>query len=183
MKLESVFKTSKTGLEVEFRSASQDEARLEVDYLKQLCGESPFLLSEPEEVKYTEEGERDFIKQYEDAPNMLMLNAYVNGTFAGNASFAPVSGAGRMAHRASLGIGLLAAYCGGGIGELMMNILLEKAAECGYEIMELDVFAKNERALRLYRKLGFVERGRLVNAVKYKDGSYDDEIIMQRSLK
>lgn len=183
MKYGPVVKHTKTGLEVTFKSAVPDDACLIIDYLKQVCGESPFLLSGPEEVNYTEEGERAFLKAYEDAPGTLMLNAYVDGKLAGNASFDAVSKASRMRHRASLGVAVFEAYSGMGIGEMLLLILLEEAVRCGYEIMELDVYAGNTRAIGLYKKLGFTECGRLKNAVKYADGSYMDELKMQKFLK
>lgn len=182
MKLDSIYRETKTGLTVEFRSAVPDEAQLEIDYLIRCCGETRFLLSEPEDVNFTLEGEREYLKNYEDSSDSLMLNAYVDGVFVGNASFAPVSRAKRFTHRASMGIALFLDYCNQGIGEPMIKLLLDKARECGYEIMELDVFAANERGIHLYEKLGFTECGRVKNAAKYKDGTYDDEIKMQLFL-
>jgi len=41
----------------------------------------------------------------------------------------------------------------------------------------LDVFAFNERAVKLYKKLGFTEEGRLKECV-YRSGEYHDELIM-----
>lgn len=183
MKLESRFETTKTGLRVEFRSASESEAELEIAYLKRVCGETRFLLSEPEDVAYTVEGEREYLRRYAENPKGLMLNAYVGGVFVGNGSFEAVSDAKRFAHRATMGVALYREACGQGIGELLVGILIEKAAECGFEILELDVFAQNMLALRLYEKLGFCACGRVRNAVKYQDGTYDDEIRMQCFLR
>lgn len=182
MKFESKFIKTRSGLEIELRSARTDEAQLMIDYLKRTCAETPFLLSEPEDVNYTVEGEIAFLQNCENSDNSLMLCAYVNGEFVGNGSFSPVNAAKRLCHRASLGVAIYADYCNLGIGEILVKTLLDKAKECGYEIMELDVFSTNERGIHLYKKLGFIERGLLKNAVKYKDGTYCDLILMQKEL-
>jgi len=183
MKLESIYRTTKTGLTVEFRSAAADEALLEIDYLKLVCAESPFLLSESEEVRYTPEEERSYLLDMEASDHALMLNAYMNSTFIGNGSFNAVSGSSRMSHRASIGIALFKEYCNCGIGEQLISVLIEEARKCGYEIMELDVYARNERGIHLYEKIGFEKCGCLRRAVKYKDGTYDDLILMQMPLQ
>lgn len=50
MKLDPVTRITRTGLPVELRSASEADAQLELDYLKQVCTETPFLLNAPEEI-------------------------------------------------------------------------------------------------------------------------------------
>lgn len=182
MKLESVYKTTDKGIRVEFRSADADEAELMIDYLRKVAGETRFLLSEPEEIRYTVEGEREFLQKYAASENSLMVCAYVDGIYAGNGSFSPFGEAERYSHRATLGIALLQDYRNLGIGKALMRILIDKACECGFEILELDVVAANEGALHLYRKLGFTECGRVRNAMKYKDGTYADEFHMQLFL-
>lgn len=182
MKYERKELKTKTGFTVELASAAEDEAAEEIEYLKRVCDETPFLLTEGCDVNYTVEGEREFLKNFEDSENCLMLNAYDKGRLIGNCSFFPAGNAKRMLHRASLGIAIFKEYCNCGIGELMLRELLDCARKCGYEIMELDVYAENVRAIHLYEKLGFIQRGRLVNAVKYKDGTYDDLILMQKPM-
>ena len=182
MKQEIIKKKTKTGIEVSFKNAEAAEAEDEINYLKQCCGETRFLLSEPEDVAYTVEGEEKFLEEYANSDNSLMLNAYINGRLIGNCSFAPISNANRLKHRCSMGIALIKKYCGQGIGELMLEILIGRAKEAGFEIMELDVVSANIRAKKLYERLGFVEYGVRKNAMKYKDGTYSDEILMALEL-
>jgi len=42
----------------------------------------------------------------------------------------------------------------------------------------LNVFATNQRAIRLYGNLGFKEEGRFIKAVKQPDGEYVDVLQM-----
>lgn len=46
----------------------------------------------------------------------------------------------------------------------------------------LNVIANNERAIALYKKMGFEICGTTPNGSKYKDGTYADEHIMVRML-
>lgn len=60
----------------------------------------------------------------------------------------------------------------------MLNRVLTLAKALGYEQLELEVIDGNDRALRLYERLGFVQTGRTPRAFRYDDGSYRDEIQM-----
>lgn len=183
MKIQPIERITKTGKAVSFRNACEDDARMEIDYLKRVCDESPFLLTSSDEVTYTEEGEREYIRNSLEDPGSLLVNAYLEGRFVGNGSYSPVSVKSRMKHRASLGIALFEDACNDGIGEMLLRILLENAKSSGYEIMELDVYAKNVRAIHLYEKLGFTVCGAMKKAVRYKDGNYDDLLLMQKFLQ
>ncbi len=78
-------------------------------------------------------------------------------------------------------MGVLIANRGRGIGtELLMEA--EKLARAqGIHRMELEVFEKNETAVRLYEKLGFVAEGRRREAIKTPTG-YEDIIWMGKLL-
>ncbi|HEV2610695.1 MAG TPA: GNAT family protein, partial [Noviherbaspirillum sp.] len=70
------------------------------------------------------------------------------------------------------------AYQGKGAGEFATRSVLRHAFnDLNLHRLHLTVLATNERALKLYRKVGFVEEGRLRQAV-YKDGRYIDLIRM-----
>ena len=56
------------------------------------------------------------------------------------------------------------------------------AKEMGYEQMELEVAEGNNRAKSLYEKMGFVEEGKNIRALKYDDGTYRDEYKMIKIL-
>ena len=111
-----------------------------------------------------------------------MIIAEVDGEIAGNCSFSPVGRKTRVRHRCVIGIALYEKYWGLGIGKALLELLLEKAAECEYEQAELDVVSRNERAIALYEGFGFTEVGSRPHAMKHKDGTYDDDIIMVKQL-
>ncbi|WP_058303114.1 GNAT family N-acetyltransferase [Gorillibacterium timonense] len=50
-------------------------------------------------------------------------------------------------------------YQGQGIARKLMDFAETTAFQCGYESVRLDAYSGNERALRLYDKLGYKHRG------------------------
>ena len=63
-----------------------------------------------------------------------------------------------------------------------MTALIENAQKLGYELIRLDVAGTNCTAQNLYKKFGFIEYGRLKNAMKYNDNTYEDMINMIKEL-
>ena len=80
-------------------------------------------------------------------------------------------------HVGRLGMGLLPHYRGQGLGKRLTVETIRAARLAGIERVELEVFASNERAVALYRKLGFVTEGVKRRARKL-DGQYDDNVVM-----
>lgn len=171
------------GNEVLIRSANPDDADMLIDYLKTVTGEKRFLMCEPDEVKYTTEGEISFIKEHNESENALLILAFVNGEYAGSCSFEGKSSSRRVKHRAGIGIALFQRFTGFGLGRLLLEILLQKIKEQGFEQAELSVADGNDKAYHLYESLGFKECGRIHNANKYDDGAYSDDILMVMPLR
>jgi RimJ/RimL family protein N-acetyltransferase len=80
-------------------------------------------------------------------------------------------------HRGTLGMGIVPAYRGRGLGFRLLNTALEQARGAGFVRIELDVYADNMRAIALYEKVGFVREGVVRDAV-FVDGKYRDAIAM-----
>ena len=112
---------------------------------------------------------------------MLYLTARVDGKLIGGASIHPQTD--KHTHIASYGIFIDKNYRNLELGTLMTKELVEIAKKQGLEILQLSVYANNERAFHVYKKCGFKEAGRLTNGVKFLDGTYTDEILMELSLK
>lgn len=169
------------GKEVLFRNPTEEDAQLLIDYLKAVCGETRFLVKEPEEITMTPERETAFIKNQNDSENTLMLLGFVDGKYVGNCSLEGKT-AGRFKHRVSAGIALYQEYTGMGIGRAMLEKLIAIATEKGYEQIELEVVADNERAISLYKSMGFEIYGTFPDHMKYKDGTYADGYWMMKKL-
>ncbi|MBI2768094.1 MAG: GNAT family N-acetyltransferase [Burkholderiales bacterium] len=86
----------------------------------------------------------------------------------------------RRAHVRGLGIGIAPAWQARGVGRRLITRLLDWADNwAGVLRVELVVHADNDRAIALYRGLGFVEEG-LHKAYALKNGRYVDTFSMAR---
>jgi ribosomal protein S18 acetylase RimI-like enzyme len=74
-------------------------------------------------------------------------------------------------------MGLLPEYRRRGLGRLLVTKAILSAHEAGIERVELEVFASNEVAIRLYRALGFVTEG-IKRRARKLDGQYEDNVLM-----
>jgi UDP-4-amino-4,6-dideoxy-N-acetyl-beta-L-altrosamine N-acetyltransferase len=65
-----------------------------------------------------------------------------------------------------------------GLGSILGEVLLKLTFDVAkLHTLKLEVFEDNERAIALYRKLGFVEEGRLREFI-FRDGKWKDVIVM-----
>lgn len=174
--------TMKDGRLCTLRSPLPSDAENLIRYLKTTADETTFLNRYADEYTLTVEEEIKILNRLLAAPRDLMILAEVEGELAGACSFFACSNKSRCAHRCTFGIAILRKFWNRGIGSAMFDCMLEKAAEYGYEQAELEVRVRNERALALYRKKGFTEIGRLPRAVRHRDGTYDDDMMMIRML-
>jgi ribosomal protein S18 acetylase RimI-like enzyme len=85
---------------------------------------------------------------------------------------------GSMDHVAQFGTFLLPEARGRGAGRALAARSLEFAREAGYEKVVVQVRGSNTRAQAFYRRLGFVECGRLSRQVRLWD-TVDDEVLME----
>lgn len=129
----------------------------------------------------TIEEEEAFIRNQNDSENSVMLLGFLNGRYVGNCSLMG-NGPLRYRHRVGMGIALYQEFTGRGIGRAMIGALLKIAGQEGFEQVELEVVKGNERAIRLYREMGFEICGTFPNNMKYKDGSYADAYWMVKRL-
>lgn len=84
-----------------------------------------------------------------------------------------------LRHTAVLGMGIVAAYRGQGIGGRMLASTLELARARGIRRAELNVRTDNAPAIALYRRFGFVEEGTCRNYMRV-DGVDYDALLMAR---
>jgi len=77
-----------------------------------------------------------------------------------------------------MGISIRKDFWRQGIGNRLMTECIKWCKENDIEQLELDVATQNERAIALYKSLGFEVHGVKKNAVKYDDCSYVDQNFM-----
>jgi len=90
----------------------------------------------------------------------------------------------KKSHRALFGIALSEEIRGRGVGEAVMRKVIDLARHRfkGLEFIDLSAMNYNERALNLYKKVGFVEVARIPDAMKEGD-LYVDEALMTLPLR
>lgn len=169
------------GRKLVLRNAEEDEAEMLLKYLKQVYAETPFLIQEPDEITFTIDDEKKYIKENNDSDSDLLLIGMLDDKHIGNCSLMG-NHARRLKHRTSLGIVLYLEYTGLGIGRIMIEEVCKIAKENGIEQIELEVAANNRNAISLYEKLGFGKVGILPNNMKYADGTYTDVHFMVKYL-
>lgn len=165
------------------RSLRPQDAQAAIWLIHQVMGETPYMSSYPDEIHLTAAQEIERIECAAQDENGVMLGAFVNGALVSIGHVTPVSRKERMRHRASLGVSVVQAHWGKGVGPAMLQALLEAMRPTGIEQIELVVVAENRKAIALYRRFGFVEFGRHPHAFRYRDGSYADLLLMALDLR
>lgn len=173
--------TTAKGLNVLLRYPQQGDAQALLDYVNPLSAEQTFILLQGEQLTLEDE------QKYLDRELSLMragtgvqLLAFVDDMVVGDTEIQVRPGISE--HVGALGIGIAKAYRGQGLGELMMETIINEAMTHlpKVQIITLRVFGNNEVALNLYRKLGFVEYGRLPGGMRHRGSFVDDVHLFKR---
>ena len=172
----------KDGRTATLRAPRLSDAASLIEYVKRIAGETRFLSQGPDEALFTLEQEEEFLRDRINASRGAMIVAEVDGDIAGSCVFAGLNAKRRLAHRCVFEIALYQKYCGLGLGRGLMEYALEMAKNCGYEQIELEVVADNERAIGLYKSAGFEIFGVHPHVLKYDDGRYADTLLMAKEL-
>ena len=145
-------------------------------------GETDFLLSYPDENSFDPEQEARFLKEKTESPNEIEIIALVDGKVAGTAGIEAVGQKHKVRHRAVFGISVLRAYWGLGLGKALTQACIQCARDAGYEQLELNVVAGNERAISMYQTMGFVEFGRNPRGFNSRESGFQELVYMLLKL-
>jgi len=124
---------------------------------------------------FTVEETRSFLASFAETGGVQFL-ALADGVVVGWCDVTPLPFEG-MRHVGRLGMGLLPAYRGQGLGKRLLREVLRRAFASGLLRVELEVFASNAAAIRLYDEERFVTEGRKRRA-RILDGAADDTVVM-----
>lgn len=114
-----------------------------------------------------------------------LLVCVVGGVLCGSGSIRRMSPM-RLRHVAHIALGVHPDFQGVGVGRSLMNAMLDWARSglgSGISRVDLDVFAVNTRAIRLYESMGFRIEGTRRNFVRFADGSHSDDHVMALLLE
>ncbi len=172
----------KDGRTAILRSPTREDAKALVDYMVQTAGETDFLLRTPTECTMTAEAEAAFLQSFCDSPDSVMILCTVDGVLAGNCQITRMNRL-KTRHRGSVAIALLKEYWSLGIGTALFREMIAIAEDWGLKQLELEYIEGNDRARRLYEKMGFHTTGALPNAIRLADGTMLKEFQMVRNME
>jgi len=169
-------------MDIIVREACGDDARAMLEYLKVVGGESDNLVMGGSGIGDDEEKERRFLTAKQQSVNSVQLLALEGNRIIGCISV-EASSREKIRHRGEIGVSVLKAYWGQGVGTHLFEVMLAWAgrSETGLCKLELTVRADNESGLALYRRFGFEEEGR-IRRLFCIGGVFFDGIVMGRLL-
>ena len=174
--------TLKNGKTAVLRNGEYNDGKAVLDNFNLTHEETDFLLSYPDENSFTADGEADFLKKKTESENEIEIIAVVDGEVVGTAGIDAVGGKYKVKHRAEFGISIMKKYWGLGLGGALTKACIKCAKEAGYAQLELDVVAENERAISLYKKMGFTEYGRNPKGFNSRVSGYQELVYMLLDL-
>ena len=150
-----------------------------LNLLLTLDNETKFMMLEPNERNVSSEDMTLRLSKI-DETNSVLFGAFDDGNLVGYVNVLR-GDANRIRHSAYIAMGILLSYTGQGIGKLLLNKVDEWARKYGVTRLELTVMAHNEKAIKLYEKMGFNKEGIKKNSILI-DGNYIDEYYMGKIL-
>ncbi|MCR2821733.1 GNAT family N-acetyltransferase [Lederbergia panacisoli] len=163
------------------REATESDALQILKHTKKVFNENPNVTAITiDEFNSTVDEEKEWINSHNTQG--LLLVAEVNRNIIGMLSFR-LSPWKRLSHQGIFEISVQEKFANKGIGTSLIKGLLAWArAVQRIEKISLEVFSNNDRAIQLYKKLGFIEEGRLKNHVKLGSNEYVDDILMSKFI-
>ena len=165
---------------IDIREIREDDAATLFNLLARVDEETQFMLLEPGERKITIEDQRERIKTILSRNNQTIFVAENDNDLIGY--LAAIGGEfKRNRHRAHIVIGILQAFINKKIGTKLFAELEKWTRQHAVHRLELTVMTHNERAIRLYKKMGFETEGTKKHSLLIK-GSYVDEYYMAKLI-
>jgi RimJ/RimL family protein N-acetyltransferase len=168
------------GRRVWLRSPREADVALVLPFLVKLTKESWKNLNHPASyfARMTKEAESTILRDLEAHPKSFFIGAFTEAGLVGNVG-CRMSPATVASHCGDIGIGILEAYQGVGLGTVLFGRAVEEATRVGLVNLTLRVRTFNAVAIRLYEKLGF-ERVGTLRAVARIEDAFADEYLYQR---
>ncbi|MBZ0298002.1 MAG: GNAT family N-acetyltransferase [Anaerolineae bacterium] len=166
--------TTSKGLHVTLRDPQAGDLDAMWTFINTLSRERTYLFIQDVEIslEYEQEYLDRVLKEVAEHKG-VQINAFSGSTLIGNASITLEGGAAN--HTGSLGIAVAAPYRGQGVGELLMQTVYDQAVARlpGLSMVTLSVFGNNPIAINLYRKMGYIEYGRLPDGFRHREQFVD----------
>lgn len=152
-------------------------------YINAISKERTYITWQGEEISLKHEqkylkNQLERIKKHETVQLLLFVNDELSGISAIDL------GKRIKCHIGVFGITIAQKYRGKGFGKLLTKLTLEEASKnlVKLKIITLEVFAENEKAIKMYKGFGFIEYGKLPKGNLYK-GKLVDDIQMYKNVE
>ena len=171
---------TKNTIQISLRTGNINDAEAVLDLEKEILSENDFMISVIEEFEETSEQLRSWIQKILENEREQLIVAEINGEVVGLIVFRSKSSK-RLSHTGSFTAMVKKEYRNQGIGKLLIKELLNWAEQNPLiEKVSLGVLSTNQRAIELYKSMGFVEEGRKIKEVKFSKDLYVDDILMYK---
>lgn len=163
----------KNGETAILRIPTKEDAKEMINYLNIIGGESDFITFGENEFKLSIESEQEYIQKTNSQENSKIILTIINDKIVGIGSINSLQKE-RMKHNGTLGISFRKKYWGMGLGNEVMDYLVEWAKANGItKKISLLVREDNERGIKLYEKFGFEREGLLKKDICVCDVYYN----------
>ena len=167
-------------MEIIYREACAADGKALLLHQSRVGDETDNLSFDGNTFKISPEKEAKFIERFSRNERDVMLVALDGDVIVGN-GIIETERAKRYSHRATLSITVLRDYWGLGIGSRLMKMMIDFSKAQGIAVVSLEVRADNDRAVALYKKIGFETIGLYKKFFKI-NGEYHDAYLMQLLL-
>ena len=165
---------------ISVRAAKPSDAAALVAHLKELAAEPGINIPlAPDEVTMTVADERELLEELEDNERATMFVAIGDGAVIGELTIKGISPRRAVKHVATLGMSVKQPWRGRGAGLALVTAAIEWARTAGFTRLELNVYARNAPAIRLYQRCGFEIEGTRKRFIRDGD-TYLDDLVMAR---
>ncbi|RBP04464.1 GNAT family N-acetyltransferase [Rossellomorea aquimaris] len=175
---------SKDNAEYKIRNVRVDDAEILLEIERSVISEGEYFIVVAEELeKKPVQEEKERIQRRLDNDKETLIVAEVNGVVVGSIEFRSQT-TKRLSHTGSVSMSISKNYRDMGIGKALLKALLDWAEENPLiEKVSLGVLSTNQRAISLYKQMGFLEEGRLMKEYKLSHGKYIDDVLMYKFVQ
>lgn len=172
----------KDGRIVLIRNAKEQDAEAYLNLGKSIMAEDIYSMTQAEELTFTVDQEKEWLKSKIENNNHLVIVAEVQNQIVGQLDFSN-GHRKRISHTGEFGMGIHKDFRGLGIGCLLLQCLINWA-KIHPEILKINlcVHKTNDRAIHTYKKFGFQIEGIRTKDLKYPNDVFIDTVLMGLEL-
>ena len=168
--------------ELLIREAEPKDAAELVAFLNRVSLETYFTSLDGDGILLTSEEMEVFLNKQASSDNQITLLAFLNGKIAGIVNIT-ADQRKRVRHIGDLFIVIGKRYWNNGLGSLLLEEAIEWAQASGVlRRLQLTVQTRNQAAIHLYQKHGFIIEGRQERGAYIEEGEFIDVYLMGKLI-